>query len=198
MANKALTYRPGPRWHVAAAFTAALAIHLSAVALASLRHEALIADPGPGFAIIDADPGEPPPPSQAEVPPPIPAPALSPQEFAETEQPRQPTLSRVVPIRTIGQTPIGAVGNPKAFALFAPRPEYPYEARSRRLTGSGTAMLSVDSETGFVDDVSMEQRLGHPVLDNAAISAFKRWRFKKGTVRRVRIPITFTLTGAQY
>jgi TonB family protein len=198
MTNKALTYRSTPRWRVAAAFSAAIAIHLSVVALASLRHEAPIANPGPGFAPVEIDPGEPPSLSQTEVPSQKPPPALSPQEFAQTEQPRQPTLNRVVPIRTIGQTPIGAVGNPTAFALFAPRPTYPYEARSRRLTGSGTAVLSVDSETGFVDDVSMEQHLGHAALDNAAVSAFKRWRFKKGTVRRVRIPITFTLTGAQY
>ena len=200
MTNKALTCRPVPRWHVTAAFTAAVAIHLSAVALASLRHDARVAHPGPGFAPIEIDPGEPPPPSQAEVSPELPAPTVPPQELAEIEQPRQPTLNRqrVAPIRTIGQTPIGAAGNPRASALFAPRPEYPYEARSRRLTGSGTAVLSVDSETGFVEDVSMEQHLGHPVLDNAAISAFKRWRFKKGTVGTVRVPITFTLTGAQY
>jgi TonB family protein len=197
MTNKALTYRPSPRWHVTAAFTAAVAIHLSAVALASLRHETQVVDPAPGFTVVEVVPGELLPPSQVEVPPPITAPSLAPQELVETEQPRQPILNRH-PIRTIGQTPMGAAGHPKAFALFAPRPEYPYEARSRRLTGSGTAILSVDSETGVVANVSMEQRLGHPVLDNAAVSAFKRWRFKKGTARTVRVPITFTMTGAQY
>ena len=32
----------------------------------------------------------------------------------------------------------------------------------------------------------------------AALIAFRRWRFKPGSVSKVRIPITFTTTGAQY
>jgi TonB family protein len=200
MTNKAISYRAIPRWRVTAAFSAAIALHLSAVALASLHHETPIAETEPGFAPVEIDPGEQPAPSQADLPRETPAPILSRQEFVEPEQPRQPILNRrpSVPIRTIGQTPMGAAGNSKALALFAPRPEYPYEARSRRLTGSGTAVLNVNSQTGFVDDVSMEQRIGSPVLDNAAMSAFKRWRFRKGTSQTVRVPISFTLTGAQY
>ena len=88
--------------------------------------------------------------------------------------------------------------NGKIFALSAPRPDYPYEARVRHLTGSGIAIISVDPITGFATDVTMEQSIGNPILDNSTVSAFRRWRFKPGSPSRVRIPITFLLTGAQY
>jgi len=56
----------------------------------------------------------------------------------------------------------------------------------------------VDPNSGLAVDAMMEQSIGNPILDNSTVSAFRRWRFKPGTPRRVRIPITFVLTGAQY
>ena len=90
------------------------------------------------------------------------------------------------------------MGNAKAFVLSAPRPDYPYEARSRHITGSGIAVITVDPNSGLAVDAMMEQSIGNPILDNSTVSAFRRWRFKPGTPPRVRIPITFVLTGAQY
>jgi len=101
------------------------------------------------------------------------------------------------PIQSSWQTRFAAVGNAKAFVHSAPRPDYPYEARSRHITGSGVAVISVDPNTGLAVDAMMEQSIGNPILDNSTISAFRRWRFKPGTPARVRIPITFVLTGAQ-
>jgi TonB family protein len=86
----------------------------------------------------------------------------------------------------------------KALAVSTPRPEYPMEARSRHITGSGVAVLLVDVPTGVVTDARMEQSIGNPILDNAAVSAFRRWRFKPGTTSQIRIPITYTMTGASY
>jgi TonB family protein len=83
-------------------------------------------------------------------------------------------------------------------ALSAPQPEYPYEARRQRVTGTGIVIMTVDSGSGRVTDVMMDESTGSLVLDNAAIAGFRRWRFKPGTVSRVRLPITFTMTGAQY
>jgi protein TonB len=91
-----------------------------------------------------------------------------------------------------------SISNAKALATYAPRPQYPYEARSRHVTGSGVCVVSVDPGSGSVTDASMAQSIGNPILDNAAVSAFKQWRFKPGTVAKVRIPITFTMTGASY
>ena len=81
--------------------------------------------------------------------------------------------------------------------LSAPRPDYPYEARSLDITGSGIAAITVDPNSGLAVDAMMEQSIGNPILDNSSVFAFRRWRFKPGTPRRVRIPITFVLTGAQ-
>ena len=52
--------------------------------------------------------------------------------------------------------------------------------------------------SGLAVDAMMEQSIGNLFLDNSTVSAFRRWRFKSGTPPRVRIPITFVLTGAQY
>jgi TonB family protein len=80
------------------------------------------------------------------------------------------------------------VGNAKAFVLTAPRPDYPYEARSRPITGSGIAVITVDPNSGQAVDAMMEQSIGNAILDNSTVSAFRRWLFKPGTPARVRIP----------
>jgi TonB family protein len=86
----------------------------------------------------------------------------------------------------------------KALATSAPRPEYPYEARSRHIMGSGVCVVTVDVATGNVTDATMAQSIGNPILDNSATSAFRRWKFKPGMVSKVKIPITFTMGGASY
>ena len=84
------------------------------------------------------------------------------------------------------------------FAISAPRPEYPYEARRQKLTGDGVVVMNVDPVTGNVTSVSMSTTTGSPFLDNAAIAGFRRWRFRPGSVSSVTCPVTFTLTGASY
>ncbi|PYJ38148.1 MAG: hypothetical protein DME81_06315 [Verrucomicrobia bacterium] len=44
----------------------------------------------------------------------------------------------------------------------------------------------------------MEQSTGDSTLDKSAVRAFRKWRFKPGTVSKVRIPIEFTMTGASH
>jgi TonB family protein len=58
--------------------------------------------------------------------------------------------------------------------------------------------MTVDPGSGAVTSATMAQSTGNAILDNAATSAFRRWRFKPGTVSKVRTPITFTMSGAQY
>jgi TonB family protein len=87
------------------------------------------------------------------------------------------------------------VGSVKALAIYAPRPKYPYEARSRRQTGTGVVVLVVDPSTGVVKNAEMARSTGHKILDNATLSAFRQWRFRPGLVAMVNIPITFTMGG---
>lgn len=210
-----LLYQPPPRWQVWAALGGALAIHFGAVAIASIRPREVIAEVAqPPDAItqieIEATPPEPeptPPPDEPEPPPPPPEPKEEPvfkEQATPTPPPRpkKPTAS-VAPIakpRAPAGVPAGpmSMSSAKAVAVSAPRPEYPYEARRAKMTGSGVVSMTVDVGTGSVTDASMSQSTGSPVLDNAAVSAFRRWRFKPGTVSKVRTPITFTMTGASY
>lgn len=200
MTNRTMIYRPGSRWHIGAAFTAAVALHLSAVAIASLHQEVPTVNPGNEFpiTIIEADPGvESPVQPQVEIPVETPPQLVSPPDFMEPQSPISKTRS-FTPIRTARQASIGFTANPIALTLRAPPPEYPYEARSRHITGSGIAELRIDPITGFVEDATMEQSIGNSMLDHSAINAFRRWQFKPGTARKIRIPIRFLITGAEY
>jgi TonB family protein len=200
MANNAFLYRRPSKWPIATALAAAVLIHLSAVAIAFHQESPATPPTVADSAVIGVyfvnDPPTPPDPD-ISVPPPEPVPAadfIEPQETGRVIK----TQRTPVPIRASWQTRFAAVGNAKAFVLSAPRPDYPYEARSRHITGSGVAVISVDPNSGLAVDAMMEQSIGNPILDNSTISAFRRWRFKPRAPARVRIPITFVLTGAQY
>jgi len=43
----------------------------------------------------------------------------------------------------------------------------------------------------------MAPSTGSPILDDAALSAFRRWRFAPGTVAQMKSPITFTMFGGR-
>jgi TonB family protein len=200
MTNNPLIYRRPSKWPIATALTAAVLIHLSAVAIAF--HQESPATPPAAIdpatiGVYFADEPPTPPDPDISVPPPVSVPVA---DFIEPQETRRviKTQQTPAPNRPPGQTRLAAVENAKAFALSAPRPDYPYEARSRHITGSGVAVISVDPNSGLAVDAMMEQSIGNPILDNSTVSAFRRWRFKPGTPVRVRIPITFVLTGAQY
>jgi protein TonB len=176
----------------------AVAIHLTAVALAQKREAIVEIPPNTQTAIVEATlppPDATPPPEDIPIPAPPPPPEIKPEYVEErTPPPRQPTAQKFTPIRSSEMS----MSRAKALALYAPRPQYPYEARSRRIMGSGVCVADVDSASGNVTSAAMAQSIGNPILDNAAVSAFRQWRFRPGTVSKVRIPITFTMTGASY
>ena len=206
-----LLFRPAPKWQIFAALGGAIFIHLAAVALAFKK------EPPPVDVAVDLQntveavietqaPEEIPTPPPEDIPMPPPPPDITeiPEFHEESPPPKQITkpATKVQPIKapqTAGPRPtaMGAAQG-KAAAVFAPRPEYPYEAKRTHVTGSGVCVVTVDPATGSVTDATMAQSTGSSVLDNATTSAFRRWRFKAGVVSKVRIPITFTLTGASY
>src|SRR3954469_14225844 len=209
-----LLYRPPPRWQAWAAFGGALAIHSHEMGLAAIKPAEKVMDltdiPEATVEMsleTQQEPPQPTPPPEEEPPPPPPPEAIPEQqpEFVE-EKPtpppkRPPTNAPVVPLAK--PKPVGPMGpmsmsSAKAVAISAPRPEYPYEARRSKITGSGVCVMTVDTGSGAVTDASMAQSTGSPTLENAATSAFRRWRFNPGTVSKVRTPITFTMSGASY
>jgi protein TonB len=188
----------------------ALAIMSAAVVIAGIHPEPPpVADlsqiPEAVMAVLETEPAPPeptPPPEEPDIPPP---PPLEEQpEFREeqaTPPPQRPKTKPVTqqPIRrqTSGATGPVSMSSAKAQAVFSPRPEYPYEARRQKKTGSGICVLTIDA-SGSVSSADMAQSTGTPILDNATVSAFKRWRFRAGAFSKVRVPITYTMTGAQF
>src|SRR5260370_25434746 len=175
----------------------ALALHLTAVALAK-RREAPVADipPTPPM-VVEATLAQPEAtPPQEDIPPPEPPPPPENiREFVKerTPPPRPPpSAQKFTPIKAQAMS----MSRAKALAINAPRPQYPYEARSRKITGSGVCVVTVDPGSGNVTGASVPQSIGNPILDNAALSAFREWRFRPGTVSQLRIPITFPITVA--
>jgi TonB family protein len=207
--TKALLYQPGPRWRIGVALCAAALIHFAAIALASIhQHEQTNEfppgeNPGPTIEIEPESPSDNSTPPPDVIDPPTPSPteeSMVPEERSTPAPVRHQTTRLTTPIvntrsATIGSTSLSST---RVSALSAPRLEYPYEARRQKITGSGTVTMTVDPVSGQVTSVAMETSTGSLVLDNAAITGFRRWRFKPGTVSRVRLPITYTLTGAQY
>ncbi len=197
---KPLLYRPPPRWHLWTAIGGALAIHLTAVALAQKREAPVVEIPPNAPTVVEATLAPPeatPPPEDIPLPEPPPPPEIKP-EFVEerTPPPRPPqqAAQKFAPIKAQAMS----MSRAKALAVNSPRPPYPYEARAHKITGSGVCVVDVDPASGGVTEASMAQSLGNPILDNAAVSTFRQWRFRPGTVSKVRIPITFTMTGASY
>ncbi|PYL87105.1 MAG: hypothetical protein DMF17_03945 [Verrucomicrobia bacterium] len=195
---KPLLYQPAPRWHLWTALGGAVAIHLTAVALAQKREALVDIPPNTQTTIVEATLAPPeatPPPEDIPIPAPPPPPEIKPEYVEErTPPPRQPTAQKFTPIKSSEMS----MSRAKALAIYAPRPQYPYEARSRRIMGSGVCVADVDPGSGNVTSATMATSIGNPILDNAAVSTFRQWRFRPGTVSKVRIPITFTMTGASY
>jgi protein TonB len=187
-----------------------LAIHFAAIAIASIRRSEVVEDlSNIPEAVVELsieqqpEPPQPTPPPEEEPPPPPPPDAIQEKpEFLEekpTPPPKRPPSTKPIsPIaRPTTAGPVGPAPTGKAAMIFKPNIQYPYEARRSKITGSGTIVVSVGAD-GSVTDASMGASTGSPILDNAATSAFRRARFKPGTVPRVKIPITFTLSGASY
>lgn len=82
--------------------------------------------------------------------------------------------------------------NPRTAAVFKAKVEYPELARRHHITGSGVYILNVDRK-GNVTSVSVGASTGSPILDGAAIRSLKRWKFRPGAERMLRIPLSWSL-----
>src|SRR3989440_5115014 len=201
-----LLYRPPPRWQIWAALGGALAIHLGSVVIAGIKKEAPAVDlsnipTATVEAMLQPEDQPTPPPEDIPIPEPPPIPEVAPEFHEEKPPPPKNVAKPAGPIKApqAGVPGTMSISGAKAVAVFAPKPEYPYEARSRHVTGSGVCVLSVDVASGNVTDATMAQSIGSPILDNATTSTFRRWRFRAGQVApKVKVPITYTLTGASY
>ena len=79
----------------------------------------------------------------------------------------------------------------QAMAVSAPLPEYPYQAKRAKITGSGVCIMTIDTASGKVTEAMMTQSTGDGILDKVTTNTFRKWRFKPGTVSQVRVPVDY-------
>ena len=77
--------------------------------------------------------------------------------------------------------------------LAAPAPEYPAEARTKRISGAGLYDVQMRVKTGIVTRVAVLRSTGSKLLDDAAVRALKQWRARPNTVSHINVPVRFTL-----
>jgi TonB family protein len=204
--NEAAIYRPNNRRLIWVAFACAITIHVGAIAIAQSTSKP------PGLTwhgelddtvIGTIDP--PPQPPEPEIILPTEPAVIEDQEFPEENVTRTAIRPRKKVSVTAAPRSIGlgtgramSVRSAKALSLYAPRPNYPYEARRGGVTGSGIAELTVNSATGTVIDARMSQSTGSAILDRATVETLRTWRFKPGVADNVDVPITYTLSGVSY
>jgi TonB family protein len=86
----------------------------------------------------------------------------------------------------LSQEQLDAIGKEAAkFLMYAPKPDYPLEARARHITGSGIVVIRIHVKTGRVVEARIGRSTGHATLDQAAIRAFSQWRFKPGALKPI-------------
>jgi TonB family protein len=78
------------------------------------------------------------------------------------------------------------------YATASPGAGYPDAAQKAQLSGSGFYELQIN-RAGVTTRVVILKSSGKPVLDQAAKSAFLKWRFKPGVFSRVRVPVSWSV-----
>src|SRR5436309_2391375 len=69
-------------------------------------------------------------------------------------------------------------------------PSYPYLARVNAFDGQGFFRLRIDPESGRVSSVEIVKTTTRKMLDDCAIKAFLKWRFRPHSAKAVIIPVT--------
>jgi len=76
--------------------------------------------------------------------------------------------------------------------VYAPHFEYPLTARKQHWEGSGLFEIHINSH-GSVASVRVLATTGYKILDAAAITGFRQWRFRQHTIAIVRMPVQFRI-----
>jgi TonB family protein len=79
--------------------------------------------------------------------------------------------------------------------VYAPHFEYPFIARKQHLEGSGVFEIHVNPD-GSVTSIKILRTTGYNILDAAAITGFRRWRFRPHTIAIVRMPVQYRIASS--
>ena len=99
----------------------------------------------------------------------------------KTHVKRRATPAPQLPAAELPVASVMSISAAKAVAVRTPM----------QVTGNGVCVMIVDTATGNVTSAVMEQSTGNGILDKVTTDAFRKWRFKPGTVSRIRVPISY-------
>jgi len=153
----------------------------------------------------------------AGAPPLAPAPALAPvpagapaapDVTSRAAAPASPALAGraggAVPAGRAGPAPAAPVASLSAQPRYRTNPAPDYPVRARRLREEGLVYVRVAvTDGGLPAAVTVERGCGHPLLDDAALEAVRRWTFEParaaGTpvASLVVVPVRFSLSDAR-
>ena len=71
---------------------------------------------------------------------------------------------------------------------------YPYWARVHHIEGKGVVVMHIDPASGEVTSCEMAISTGSALLDDAALTSFRTFRFKPGGAPAVKCPIAFSMS----
>lgn len=121
-----------------------------------------------------------------------PEPAFSPESVADISP----------PAALIPSVPVIVDSEPDYRAIYLRNPPPIYPMQARRMGWKGKVILNVEVlADGRCGGIGVFQSSGHRVLDDAALSAVRQWRFLPAThagvavTRWFKIPINFSLEG---
>ena len=117
--------------------------------------------------------------------------------YAENWAYQKTTGGTAVDIKGVRHTPREYPGHHAPWDLAdrtkAVAPAYTLEDRAKHRQGRGFFGVSIDANTGAPIRVTIIKSTGHPTLDQSAIEALQRWRWKPGKWKEVDIAVTFTM-----
>ncbi len=79
----------------------------------------------------------------------------------------------------------------KGIILEAPEPVFAEGSRKDTGISQGVYRLTINPQTGLVDQVGVLKKTGTQKLDGGAVLTFFKWKFKPGSLKQIDIPITF-------
>ena len=79
----------------------------------------------------------------------------------------------------------------KGVILDAPEPAFPEGSRKDIGVSQGVYRLTINQQSGLVDQVGVLKKTGTQKLDGTAVLTFFKWKFKPGAFKQIDIPITF-------
>jgi len=96
------------------------------------------------------------------------------------------------PPKPVKRNPIKVGGNVQESKLIRRvEPAYPELAKRARIQGKVVLVVTVDEE-GNVAEIKVSA--GHPLLDDAAISAVKQWKYSPTLLNGEPVPVIATVT----